>query len=51
MDPSYIPSIVAFFVNDPNLAYVKGNRFFDPRILSRMPAIRSLWQLVLVANG
>lgn len=40
MDPSYIPSIVELFEADPNLAYVKGNRFFDSRVLSRMPAIR-----------
>lgn len=40
MDPSYIPSIVELFVADPNLAYVKGNRFFDSRVLSKMPAMR-----------
>lgn len=40
MDPSYIPSIVELFEADSNLAYVKGNRFFDSRVLSRMPAIR-----------
>ncbi len=40
MDASYIPSIVELFVSDPNLAYVKGNRFFDPRVLSKMPWIR-----------
>lgn len=40
MDPSYIPSIVELFENDPNLAYVKGNRFFDSRVLGKMPAIR-----------
>lgn len=40
MDVSYIPSIVELFESEPNLAYVKGNRFFDPRVLSRMPAIR-----------
>lgn len=40
MDPSYIPSIVELFEADHNLAYVKGNRFFDSRVLSKMPAIR-----------
>lgn len=40
MDPSYIPSITELFFGDPNLALVKGNRFFDPRVLSKMPAIR-----------
>lgn len=40
MDPSYIPSIVELFSSDPNLALVKGNRFFDPRVLSKMPAVR-----------
>jgi dolichol-phosphate mannosyltransferase len=40
MDPSYIPSIVELFEADPNLAYVKGNRFFDSRVLSRMPKLR-----------
>ncbi|HEY1746924.1 MAG TPA: glycosyltransferase family 2 protein [Xanthobacteraceae bacterium] len=42
MDPSYIPGIVELFENDPTLAYVKGNRFFDPIVLSRMPAVRLL---------
>lgn len=40
MDAGYIPSIVEFFANDPNLAFMKGNRFFDPRVITRMPAIR-----------
>jgi dolichol-phosphate mannosyltransferase len=40
MDVSYIPSIAELFANDPNLAFVKGNRFFDPRVITRMPAIR-----------
>lgn len=40
MDPSYIPSIVELFESDPNLAYIKGNRFFDSRVLSRMPGVR-----------
>ncbi len=40
MDLSYLPSIVELFENDPNLAFVKGNRFFDPRVLHRMPAVR-----------
>lgn len=40
MDPSYIPSIVELFDNDANLAFVKGNRFFDPRVLTKMPAVR-----------
>jgi dolichol-phosphate mannosyltransferase len=40
MDPSYIPGIVELFEADPNLAYVKGNRFFDSRVLGKMPAIR-----------
>jgi dolichol-phosphate mannosyltransferase len=42
MDPSYIPSIAELFEIDPNLALVKGNRFFDPRVLRTMPAIRFL---------
>ncbi|HEY1882753.1 MAG TPA: glycosyltransferase family 2 protein [Candidatus Cybelea sp.] len=42
MDPSYIPAIVELFNCEPNLAYVKGNRFFDPGVVSRMPAIRLL---------
>jgi len=40
MDPSYIPSIVELFERDGNLAYVKGNRFFDSRVVSKMPGIR-----------
>lgn len=47
MDPSYIPSIVELFENDPNLAYVKGNRFFDSRVLGKMPAIRLFGNSVL----
>lgn len=42
MDPSYIPSIVELFEADPNLALVKGNRFFDTRVLNTMPAVRFL---------
>jgi dolichol-phosphate mannosyltransferase len=42
MDPSYIPSVAELFEADPNLALVKGNRFFDPRVLRTMPAIRFL---------
>jgi glycosyltransferase involved in cell wall biosynthesis len=40
MDPSYIPGMVQLFEGDPTLAYVKGNRFFDSDVLSRMPMIR-----------
>ncbi len=40
MDPTYIPGLVQLFESDPALAYVKGNRFFDSRVLSRMPALR-----------
>ena len=40
MDPSYIPSIVELFADDPNLAYLKGNRFFDSRVFAKMPGIR-----------
>jgi dolichol-phosphate mannosyltransferase len=47
MDPSYIPSIVELFEADPNLAYVKGNRFFDSRVLRRMPAIRLFGNSIL----
>ncbi len=47
MDPSYIPSIVELFEADPNLAYVKGNRFFDSRVLGKMPAIRLFGNSVL----
>ncbi len=47
MDPSYIPSLVELFENDPNLAYVKGNRFFDSRVLAKMPWIRLFGNSVL----
>jgi len=40
MDPSYIPSIVGCFEADPSLVYVKGNRFVNASILTRMPKVR-----------
>ncbi len=35
INTSYIPSIIELFVADPNLAFVKGNRFFDSRVSAR----------------
>lgn len=40
MDPRYIPGMVELFAANQDLALVKGNRFFDPRVLLTMPAIR-----------
>lgn len=40
MDAEYIPAIGQLFRDDPNLALVKGNRFFDPLVMRRMPATR-----------
>jgi dolichol-phosphate mannosyltransferase len=37
MDAAHIPDIVALFDKDPNLALVKGNRFFDSEIVRKMP--------------
>lgn len=47
MDPSYIPSIVACFQNDPALAYVKGNRFVNAAVLKRMPRVRLIGNAIL----
>lgn len=42
MDPSFIPLMTRFFNRDATLAYIKGNRFFDVRVLHKMPVGR-LW--------
>ena len=40
MDVSRIPEIVSLIAADPNVALVKGNRFFDSEIVRRMPPAR-----------
>jgi len=39
MDPSYIPALIAP-IAEGRADYAKGNRFFDPRSLATMPAVR-----------
>lgn len=45
MDPRYIETIRDVFEHDPSLVCVKGNRFFQSEVLSRMPKMR------LIGNG
>lgn len=40
MDPSFIPTMVQLFDSDPSLVCIKGNRFFDARVLHLMPKVR-----------
>jgi len=40
MDPGYIPRFVELFEADPDLIYVKGNRFANTDVLRRMPRLR-----------
>ena len=47
MDCSYIPLIAELFANDPTLVCIKGNRFFDSRVLNVMPKRRLLGNAVL----
>lgn len=56
MDPAFIPAMVECFQADPDLAYVKGNRFVHPSVLSKMPRARlfgnaGLTLLVKFASG
>lgn len=56
MDPGFIPGMVECFEADPGLAYVKGNRFVHPSVLSEMPRARlfgnaGLTLLVKFASG
>jgi glycosyltransferase involved in cell wall biosynthesis len=41
MDPAYIPALIAP-IAEGRADYAKGNRFFDPRSLAAMPAVRRL---------
>lgn len=41
MDPAYIPALIAP-IAEGRADYAKGNRFFDPRSLTSMPAVRRL---------
>ncbi len=40
MDVGYIPRVVELFEADPDLIYVKGNRFANTDVLGRMPKLR-----------
>ena len=47
MDAAFIRDIREIFLEDPSLAYIKGNRFFDSRVLRKMPKMRFLGNAVL----
>lgn len=47
MDPAYIPGMIAILSEDPNIAYVKGNRFFRADVIKKMPALRLFGNSVL----
>jgi dolichol-phosphate mannosyltransferase len=47
MDCSFIPVMRRFFVRDPALACIKGNRFFDATVLQYMPKNRLFGNAVL----
>ena len=46
MDAAYIPALIAPIV-EGRADYTKGNRFFDPRTLVSMPAVRRLGNALL----
>lgn len=47
MDPSFIPTMVRLFEHDPTLVCIKGNRFFDARVLRLMPKVRLFGNAIL----
>lgn len=47
MDPAFISSIREFFVEDPSLVCVKGNRFFNSDVIRLMPKTRFIGNAVL----
>lgn len=47
MDPSFIDSIRIAFARDRDLVCVKGNRFFDPTLVERMPRTRLIGNAAL----
>lgn len=47
MDAAYIPTIARLLTSDQTIAFVKGNRFFDPRVIHKMPKMRLLGNSVL----
>jgi glycosyltransferase involved in cell wall biosynthesis len=47
MDSEYIPRCVELFEADPDLIYVKGNRFANTDVLRRMPKLRLFGNAVL----
>jgi dolichol-phosphate mannosyltransferase len=47
MNPGYIPRFVELFEADPDLIYVKGNRFANTDVLRRMPRLRLFGNAVL----
>lgn len=47
MDPAFISTIREFFLDDPSLVCVKGNRFFDSSVIRLMPKARFFGNAVL----
>jgi dolichol-phosphate mannosyltransferase len=47
MDCSFIPLVEDLLVEDPSLVCIKGNRFFDPGVLTKMPKGRLFGNAVL----
>ncbi|HTU68868.1 MAG TPA: glycosyltransferase family 2 protein [Candidatus Baltobacteraceae bacterium] len=47
MDAAFIGDIRELFLENPSLAYVKGNRFFDSGALRKMPKVRFLGNAIL----
>jgi glycosyltransferase involved in cell wall biosynthesis len=47
MDAGYIPRFIELFEADPDLIYIKGNRFANVAVLSRMPRLRLFGNAVL----
>lgn len=46
MDPEYIPQFV-YYLQNQQADYVKGNRFYDPRTLRKMPTTRLIGNSML----
>ncbi len=47
MNPAYIESVRALFLEDPSLVCIKGNRFFDSSVVQLMPKTRFIGNAVL----
>lgn len=47
MDPGYIRRFAELFESDPDLIYIKGNRFANVGVLSKMPRVRLFGNAIL----